>query len=274
MRWLGLPVCGLLLLSLALAGCSSANKDAGDAGQATRSGDGAAATPGAGQAAGATGSSSGDKANRPPTAQLQASEPSRPGDINFTVEGSDPDKDPLTWTLSFGDRSADFQGTSLPAKVNHTFQPGSYTVTLTVSDGKAPATMVAPVTVAKHLAQSINGTFSVGAEGCAAAAYDQAGMDLGSAAGGTTNGVTRVQFAVEPTSIGLPYTAVFTFDTGYLYVSVDFYGSSGALLHSDNTGQSANFGAITMTGMVADGATTAVLFACGGPASATVHYEA
>lgn len=274
MRWPGLVAC-LLLLSLALAGCSSSNKAAGDSGQAAAGGaDAAAGAPTAGQAAGASGGSTGDKANRPPTAQLQASQPSRRGDVNFTVEGSDPDKDPLTWTLSFGDRSPDFQGTVLPSKVNHTFQPGSYTVTLTVNDGKAPATMVTPVTVAKHLAQSINGTFTVGAEGCAAAAYDQAGMDLGSSAGGTTNGVTRVQFAVEPTSIGLPYTAAFAFDTGYLYVSVDFYGSGGTLLHSDNTAQSANFGSITMNGVVADGATTGVLFACGGPASATVHYEA
>jgi hypothetical protein len=197
------------------------------------------------------------------------------GEFIFTANGQDSDGDELTWSLSFGDGTPNFGGQALPSKVNHTYAAGSFTANLTVHDGKASTSAVLAVVADPPTAsQVVDGSYSFGGEGCAAAAYDQAGVDGGSAAGGTTNGVTRVQFDVEPLSIGHAYVAAFIFDQGYLYVSVDFFDAGGALLSSDNTGQSPNFGSLTIDGVVAEGAAKAVLFACGGPTTATVHYEA
>ena len=270
-----------LLLAASLAGCSTGGGDEGDAdpspddqaaaGGSQPSGAGArddGPRPGQGDA--------GDDDNQPPTAKLTVESPAQAGgEFIFTVDGYDSDGDELAWTLSFGDGTASFGGQALPAKVNHTFAAGSYTTNLTVSDGTATTSAILAVTAEPAAAsQVVDGSFAFGGEGCAAAAYDQAGADAGSAAGGSTNGLTRVQFEVQPLSIGHAYAAAFLFDTGYLYASVDFFDAGGAMLSSDNTGQAPNFGGLTVSGTVPDGAAKAVLFACGGPATATVHYEA
>lgn len=261
-----------LVLALALAGCSTGgggDDDGGDDPGPGPSSDGAHAPTAR------PGGDPGSPGNTPPTASLEVSGAPQGGLVEFTVDGMDLDDDPLTWSLSFGDGSPNFSGQALPATLNHTYEAGSYEANLTVSDGKDSTYVIATVGVAEAAAtQTVDGSYVAGFEGCAAAAYDQAGADAGGPAGGSTNGVTRVQFAVDPLTLGLPYTAVFEFDQGYLYVSVDFFSSGGSLLSSDNTGQSPNFGGLTVEGVVPADAATAVLFACGGPTSATVHYEA
>jgi PKD repeat protein len=257
------------LMAVSLAGCSTGGGD--DGGDGPSGGDGPDDPLPAGAVHGPN-----PKGNRPPTANLAVEPPAQAGGtFVFTVNGHDSDGDPLTWLLAFGDGSASFSGTDLPTKVSHTFAPGSYTANLTVSDGKVSTWAVLAVRAEPAAAsQVVDGSYAFGGEGCAAAAYDQAGVDGGSAAGGATNDVTRVQFEVAPASVGRPFTAAFTFDTGYLYVSVDFFDAGGVMLSSDNTGQSPNFGDLTLSGTVPEGAAKGVLFACGGPASATVHYEA
>lgn len=263
---------GGLLLVFAFSGCSTG----GDGGDTDDLGGGTATTGGTtGRPSDPGSPGDADTDNTPPTARIDVVVPPSGGDVNFTVDGRDADGDSLTWILSLGDGSPNFSGTVLPSKVNHTFEPGDYFANLTVNDGQESTSVGVTVSVAPSApVQTVDGTYVAGFEGCAAMAYDQAGIDAGGPAGGATNGLTRVQFAVEPLSIGLAYTAVFEFDVGYLYVSVDFFGNGGTLLSSDNTGQSPNFGGVTMEGTVPDGAVTGVLFACGGPTSSTVHYEA
>lgn len=77
-------------------------------------------------------------ANGPPVATLAASVPggALPLRVNFTLAGSDPDQDPLNWTLAFGDGSANLTGRDLPATVLHDYTAaGLHRVVLNVTDG-------------------------------------------------------------------------------------------------------------------------------------------
>lgn len=73
--------------------------------------------------------------NAAPTASLEASAQNgtAPLNVTFTLGGSDPDGDNLTWTLTVGNDTV--TGDVLPASVNRTLAAGNHTVTLTVSDG-------------------------------------------------------------------------------------------------------------------------------------------
>jgi len=74
--------------------------------------------------------------NRPPAASLSA-QPANgeaPLDVTFTLETADPDGDPLSCTLDFGDGSS---ASACSGSQNHTYTaPGNYTATLTVDDGR------------------------------------------------------------------------------------------------------------------------------------------
>jgi PKD repeat protein/glucose/arabinose dehydrogenase len=76
-----------------------------------------------------------DPSNRPPVASGSASPASgtAPLAVQFSSAGSsDPDGDPLSWRWSFGDGTS-----STAANPSHTYlSSGSYTVALTVSDGR------------------------------------------------------------------------------------------------------------------------------------------
>ena len=75
--------------------------------------------------------------NRPPTANAGGPYSGTAGQpITFTGTGSDPDNDPLTFSWTFSDG-----GSAAGASVTHTFaSAGSYTATLTVSDGRGGTT--------------------------------------------------------------------------------------------------------------------------------------
>jgi hypothetical protein len=98
-------------------------------------------------------SSSGPTPNRAPTATLVASQGTGavPLNVTFTLSGSDPDGDPMSYRLAFGDGAADATGTALPATVRHNFTlVGNFTVRLTVRDAAhtANATLVIHATKA------------------------------------------------------------------------------------------------------------------------------
>ena len=73
--------------------------------------------------------------NRPPTVEVAALPLSgkAPLIVTLTAQGTDPDKDELTYTWDFDDGSADGHGW----KVDHTYDDaGTYTATVTASDGR------------------------------------------------------------------------------------------------------------------------------------------
>jgi PKD repeat protein len=73
--------------------------------------------------------------NRPPTVEaavLPGSGPA-PLEVQLSAQGTDPDRDPLTYQWSFGDGSSPGSGRT----VRHTYEdPGTYTATVTASDGR------------------------------------------------------------------------------------------------------------------------------------------
>lgn len=226
--------------------------------------------------------------NTAPGATLEASPVTgqAPLAVTFTANGSDPDGDPLAWSLDVdGDGVADAEGDALPATYEHTFDAGSYVANLTVSDGSesATASIAIEVAVAEEPApggptQTVDGTYTVPLEGCTIAYPSHlAEQDLGYLVGGDLDGVTRIQFAVEPTTFGNPFIVTWTFDVGYLYAGLAFTDAEGAILGSvatDPTAQEAGFDAVTKEGTVPDGAVFGVAWTCGGPTEASVHYEA
>lgn len=141
----------LLVVGLLLAGCSGQPKPDDDGPETSQS---ASAAPTAAASASptrtaSTSSSAPAPANRAPTAGLAPSSTTGKGPltVNFTLTGSDPDGDALTWTLDLGDGSDDATGSSLPANVGHIYAPGNYTVRLEVSDGRRSTTAAATVSV-------------------------------------------------------------------------------------------------------------------------------
>ena len=90
--------------------------------------------------------------NKPPVASLNVSPggSGMAGVTNYQFDGSpssDPNDDSLTYSWNFGDGSS---GSGVNA--THVYDsPGSYSVTLTVSDGKEQATTMRSVTVARNL---------------------------------------------------------------------------------------------------------------------------
>lgn len=91
--------------------------------------------------------------NRRPTASLtvdQARGPA-PQSVQLTAGGSDPDGDPLTYRLEFGDGAAQTGALPIAAPISHVYStPGTRRARLLVSDGTATAS--ASVTVTTKLA--------------------------------------------------------------------------------------------------------------------------
>lgn len=285
-----------LMLALALAGCSDS-----DPSDASKLDPDPAPAPGGGGSEGAdpdegsqpsdpgTGGTGGSTpANNPPQAVLEASPATgvAPLAVTFTINGTDVDGDALSWSLDWdGDSTPDAEGTELPATVEHSFDQGDHMANLTVSDGSAEAHASASLQVAAPEApaptgpvQVVDGTYVLPFEGCTIAFPSHvAEQDLGFLAGGDLDGVSRVQFAVDEATYGLPFIVTWTFDVGYLYAGLAFTDAEGAILGdvtTDPAAQETGFDALTKEGTVPEGAVTGVAWTCGGPAEAAVHYEA
>ena len=103
------------------------------------------------------------KSNKPPVPGTITVTPTGSGmagatSFSFTSTGSsDPDKDPLTYTWDFGDA-----GTGTGATATHTYAAaGTYTVKLTISDGKLTAS---PPNAAATVVGNLAGSWSGGTE--------------------------------------------------------------------------------------------------------------
>lgn len=195
--------------------------------------------------------------NAAPSAELNASAVSgtAPLPVTFTVNGSDPDGDALTWSLdSNGDGTVDATGEELPATVNVTFDsPGSFNVTLTVSDGVADDVVMVSISVepAGPVArQQESGEFLLAYPGdeCNAGHYDP---DL--------EGITYYSFAVDPDTYGLPFHAAFEATETLEIVGVDFIDANGDYIETFNDG-----GSMVVDGIVTEGAVKAAFWGCVG----------
>lgn len=138
MRWL----VAVSLVLVALAGCSDAKDDPVAQATSSSASSTTAATP---------------LPNLPPTATVIAAVNGT--EAAFTLNGTDPDGDNVTWTLHFGDNTTAANGTTLPASVNHTYAaPGNYSANLTVSDGNLTNSYTVNVTaVSSAVAVSFTG---------------------------------------------------------------------------------------------------------------------
>jgi hypothetical protein len=194
-------------------------------------------------------------ANHAPTATLAAKQGNGTAALNVTFQaaGSDADGDALNWTLAFGDgnRTA---GHALPANATHSYAKGGLVnVTLTVTDGRnsTQATVRLNLTAgaARGPPQTASGSWAVGADGCLAPDHLP-----------SQDGIQYLAVAVEPRTIGLPWTATIEATVPALFYGLDFLDAAGDALADGGAFDLAS----TIAGTVPAGAVTALLFTCGG----------
>jgi PKD repeat protein len=260
----------LLVASLAFAGCTgkdngtttsrsgaaSSGSTTNTASTTTGSVTTSATTTGSGTQTSDT--TSGTPQNHAPTASLVANNAtgSIPFNVTFTLGGTDADEDAMTYTLAFGDGSADATGSTLPAEVQHTYSlEGNFTVLFTVSDGTASSnqTVVVQALVGTVAAgQSVDFAYTADPAGCADAPSK---MVFGTPAAGKT----WAEWAVDPATVGHPFTAVFTGANPLLIIGqVAFYDATDSNMDASVTGTS------PLAGTVPEGAVHAMFVDCGG----------
>jgi parallel beta-helix repeat protein len=129
----------------------------------------------------------------PPTAVLEVSPSSGTVDLSVLADASgssDPDVTPIaSYSFDFGDGSA-VVGPQSQATAAHTYtQPGSYTVTVTVTDaGGLTGTARAQVEVAGSTNLVSDGGFEVGTSGWNISSFSGPNITLARVAGGRTGG--------------------------------------------------------------------------------------
>ncbi|MEK6975047.1 MAG: PKD domain-containing protein [Candidatus Thermoplasmatota archaeon] len=191
----------LVLVVVAFAGCAADpknDKEADPTASGTETGSGTkSGTSSSTKSSSGSTSQSGTgfpSANHAPAATLTANRTAgtAPLSVNFTLGGTDADNDSLSWTLSFGDGSANATGSTLPSTVVHAFAAaGNYTVLLTVRDARSNDT--ANVTVRATAASGSGGgepihregsvtalcvhCAGIGPSGCISMAIGESGLD-------------------------------------------------------------------------------------------------
>jgi hypothetical protein len=162
------------LLAAGFAGCSgksdsstSASGTASASTSAPGTGSQSGTATGTGTGSASATSSSGTAANHAPVVNVftvNKTAGAAPLKVAFKLNATDADQDKLTYTLAFGDATANVTGSLPAADATHTFSvAGNYTARLVVSDGKAAvnktlllhvasaaAAAIAPVTFTGH----------------------------------------------------------------------------------------------------------------------------
>ena len=253
-----------------LAGCSGKTDDttttstSGSHSTSTTShgpGGGASSSTGpGGGSGGGGGGSGGGSGNKAPTGTISASIPAGgvPLNVTFTLTGTDPDKDPISWTLDAdGDGKADTKTdapASFPATYAFVYQTaGSYTANFTLSDGKLSTSRTFLVNATGSGAgQAASLTWTSGAYGC--------GEDYDTAVhAAPVAGTLYGELDVDAATYGLTFKADFGTFTG-LFEGIIFYDSAGAKV----AGGAAVFAdPAVVTGTVPDGAVFAQFYNCG-----------
>ncbi|HLF16769.1 MAG TPA: PKD domain-containing protein [Candidatus Thermoplasmatota archaeon] len=260
----------LLAAALILSGCSSNGGGDGSSGTGTTTAGSTSTTLASTATSGASDAPTTSEApvdeNRAPEASLVASVAlgMAPLTVNFTLDGSDPDGDALTWTLDLdGDGAADAEGDTLPAEHEAVFaEPGLFNVTLAVNDDALSANDTLAIEVTAVAAaqdwQAYTGAIEGEAVTCAAGPYDASPV----------GGFTAIE--VVPGSIGKDYTA--TFRSGAAFDAVVFVDSAGTELARVFVGIHLNNW--VATGTVPAGAATVAFVACSNTFAETFNYVA
>lgn len=242
----------LLVVGLALSGCTSKGKGGdGDADSSTSSSTTATTTV----TSTTTTTSQAPAPNRAPSGGLSVSANGTQATFNLT--GSDPDGDALGWTLSFGDNSTDQTGTALPANATHSYAAaGVYVVDFVLRDGNATARYNATLNLtapAAGVVQAYSGNFFSQNARCAnpAVPYD---------AVPDSDKVTYDSVAVLAGTQGRPFTVVFS--SGAAMDAILFTDAGGAVLLELKTGLPSD-GDWTTEGTVPATAATVAFYGCG-----------
>ena len=188
-------------------------------------------------------------------------------DASFNLTGNDPDGDALNWTLSFGDNSTNETGSLLPSNVTHAYLAGTFNASFALTDGQLTATYNVTVTVEASApageSQAVTAEWRTGGIGCLAPINPWV-------FGTPANGVDVYEFAVEPGTIGKPFTATFEATAAVLFWGVDFF--DGAPPAAPRGGAPALAGAGARAGTVATGAVHGLFYSCG--SGGTAQYTA
>jgi hypothetical protein len=264
----------LTFLTLAFAGCSDGGGD-GDGktssststSQASSSSSSGSASKTSSGTASSTATGTGSASNAPPTGSISATVNGT--NATFTLSGTDPDGDELSWELAFGDGTTE-DGTVLPATVNHTYAAGNYTVNFTVTDGQSPVTY--DVNVTAGTAGGSGGPIQT-----ASLSWQVGVSDLGAISefflctDGPSKGVTHETFDADPATFGKAFMA--TIETAEGGASVQdwslLFADPAACAYTSFDGT----GAGPIAGIVPPGHTYVLVIATGG-ATPTVTYTA
>lgn len=212
MRLLGILAC-LVLATVAFAGCSDQPSDDPASSSTSGSPTSASTTSSSSRSTttSSTSTSSAAAANHPPVGSLSVLVNGT--SARFELNGSDADGDALSWTLEFGDGNRT-NGTSLPASANHTYaSTGNHSATFNLSDGRNTTSYEAVVVVAAQGGgsaplQSVSGGWAIGV------ADGGASTEIFACGSSPFNEVTHLRFAVEPATVGRPFTATITDASG------------------------------------------------------------
>lgn len=268
----------LLLLTLAFAGCASKGGGGGDddpAGTGTstesssKSGTGSRSGTGTGSST-ATSTGPGE-GNQAPTAT--ASVVVNGTSANFTLDGSDPDGDALSWELSFGDGSANLTGTALPHNATHTYVAGAYNATFVVSDGATATNKTIAVTVTGSGAattQTFSSSYAIDNPACYGGPYD-AYPSNASPSGEVAEFLSYASLTLDAGTLGQPF--VVTFVSGAASDHILFLDAAGETISDTATGipDDADW---EITGTVPANAATAVFYGCQNLAGEGFDYTA
>jgi hypothetical protein len=272
----------LLVTALVLSGCSgggggeaSVSATGGVTGTkvtTSKPGSGGGTGTGTGGSGGGTGGGSGGGGggvgeNQAPVGSISASiaQGTVPVWVNFTLTGSDPDGDKLTWNLDLdGDDKVDKSGEALPATVSHNYTAaGTFNVTYTVSDDKHAST---------SYAITINATAAAGGTGpiqVVDGSY-QSGAGAGcSPFGGFLNAVNvdHARFNADPLTWGRPFKITWTTNGPAVEFLIWWLGPDGLEERMASSSP-------TVEDVVPLDRTSAIVSSCGGGVLITFHYEA
>lgn len=224
------PLACVALVALAFAGCADDPERYPDGvpETTTTTSDGETSSSASATTTSSSQTTTGAPGNRPPTATMSVAVNGT--NATFTLNGTDPDGDALSWELDFGDGNST-NGTSLPANATHAYTGNATNLTavLTVTDG--------------DLSTSFNATVALGggAKGSVVYAGHITGPDAFAAAGeGCVFAVAQV-LAPAPGDMGHLYQVeasthgwAFAFDLADM--NVDFTDSAGTVLGSGSSG--------------------------------------